>query len=65
MRPNFDTLSTDIPSKELNNSAWETPEQIELKSSYTKIDIQHLKQVNYAAGIPPYLRGPYLSLIHI
>ena len=38
---------------------WKTPEQIQVKPVYTKEDLEGLEHLNYAAGIPPYLRGPY------
>src|SRR5690606_1288201 len=42
--------------------AWKSPETIEIKPFYSKIDIEHFDHVHYAAGIPPYLRGPYASM---
>ena len=48
---------------------WKTPEHIEVKPVYTKEDLEGMEHLGYAAGLPPYLRGPYsvmyLSLIHI
>lgn len=41
---------------------WTTAEQFELQSAYFPIDIENLRHVNYAAGLPPYLRGPYSSM---
>jgi len=38
--------------------AFDTAEGIAIKSRYSKKDIASLKHVNFAAGIPPYLRGP-------
>ena len=38
---------------------WKTPEHIEVKPVYTKEDLEGMEHLNYAAGIPPYLRGPY------
>lgn len=38
---------------------WRTPEQIQVKPVYTKEDLEGMEHLNYAAGIPPYLRGPY------
>jgi len=42
--------------------AWETPERIRLKSVYSHDDLQGLEHLNYAAGLPPYLRGPYSAM---
>lgn len=41
---------------------WLSPEHIAIKSVYTPDDISGLEHVEYAAGIPPYLRGPYSSM---
>lgn len=40
----------------------ETPEGIFIKPVYTKSDLEGLSHLNYAAGIPPFLRGPYASM---
>jgi len=63
MKPNF----KDINIKEISNlgtapkveSTWLTPELIPVKPFYTKEDIAGMEHLNYAAGLPPYLRGPY------
>ena len=39
-----------------------TAEGIALKHSYSKEDLNNLSHLNYAAGIPPYLRGPYSTM---
>ncbi|MCD8304997.1 MAG: methylmalonyl-CoA mutase [Prevotellaceae bacterium] len=38
---------------------WKTPEQIDIQSVYTKEDLEGMEHLDFAAGIPPYLRGPY------
>ncbi len=38
---------------------WKTPEQIQVKSAYTKEDLEGMEHLDFTAGIPPYLRGPY------
>ena len=56
-----------VPSAEWHGMAerkwhycnWKTPEQIQVKPVYTKEDLEGMEHLNYAAGIPPYLRGPY------
>ena len=40
-------------------STWLTPELIPVKPFYTKDDLEGMEHLNYAAGLPPYLRGPY------
>lgn len=41
---------------------WLTPEQIPVKPVYTKEDLLNMEHLNYAAGIAPYLRGPYSTM---
>ena len=43
-------------------SIWETPEKIPVKSRFTKQDIKGLSHLDFAAGVPPYLRGPYSTM---
>ena len=38
---------------------WKTPEHIEVKPVYTKEDLEGMEHLDFAAGIPPFLRGPY------
>ena len=42
-----------------NNEVWETAEQIKVKPIYTADDLKEMEHLDYAAGIPPFLRGPY------
>ncbi|WP_085536373.1 methylmalonyl-CoA mutase [Massilibacteroides vaginae] len=44
------------------NADWKTPEHIEVKSVYTKEDLEGMEHLNYASGLPPYLRGPYSGM---
>jgi len=44
------------------NAEWLSPEHIPIKNFYTREDLQGLEHLNYAAGIPPYLRGPYSTM---
>ena len=41
------------------SAEWNTPEHIEVKPVYTKEDLEGMEHLGYAAGLPPYLRGPY------
>ena len=66
MKPNF----KDIDIKKVaaskiegaNESNWQTPELIDVKPVYTKDDLQGMEHLNYAAGLPPFLRGPYSGM---
>jgi methylmalonyl-CoA mutase len=41
---------------------WLTPEMIPIKSVYTREDLAGMEHLNYAAGIAPFLRGPYSGM---
>jgi len=41
---------------------WVTPERIPIKSVYTKEDLVGMEHLNYAAGLPPFLHGPYSGM---
>ncbi len=43
-------------------SVFSTSEGIDVKSSYTSEDITDLEHLNFSAGLPPYLRGPYSTM---
>jgi methylmalonyl-CoA mutase len=45
--------------EELN---WVNNEQIPIQNYYDKNDIQDVNHLNYVAGLPPFLRGPYSSM---
>ena len=55
MRPNFKDLKID-------QNIWQTPEHIDVKGMYTAEDTQNMEHLNYAAGLPPFLRGPYSTM---
>ncbi|QED37393.1 methylmalonyl-CoA mutase [Antarcticibacterium arcticum] len=42
--------------------AFTTAEEIDLKPVYSEEDIQEAEHLNFAAGISPYLRGPYSTM---
>jgi len=66
MRPDFRNISLNSqrsPSQELpGNTTWFSPEHIGIKSIYSADDLLGLEHLDYAAGIPPYLRGPYSTM---
>ncbi|MCM4165313.1 MULTISPECIES: methylmalonyl-CoA mutase [unclassified Arenibacter] len=55
-----------VPEKDDRNRdpdlPYETAEGITLKKNYTREDIENLEHLNFAAGIPPFLRGPYSTM---
>jgi methylmalonyl-CoA mutase len=54
---NINSLSEKEPTEE-----WEVPERIKIKSFYSKQDYEKLCHLNFAAGFPPFPRGPYASM---
>src|SRR5690606_38114815 len=45
-----------------NSQSFMTAEGIALRTNYSLADIKDKKQLQLAAGIPPFLRGPYSSM---
>ncbi|MGE5942720.1 MAG: methylmalonyl-CoA mutase [Flavobacteriales bacterium] len=41
---------------------WNTPEGIPVKKHFSKEDIQDAEHLNFAAGLPPFTRGPYSTM---
>jgi methylmalonyl-CoA mutase len=41
---------------------WLTPEKIPVKNFYDKGDLEEMEHLGYAAGIPPFLGGPYSGM---
>ncbi|MBS0011066.1 MAG: methylmalonyl-CoA mutase [Bacteroidales bacterium] len=41
---------------------WLTPEKIPVKSTYSSRDLEGMEHLDYAAGLPPYLRGPHSAM---
>src|SRR5574344_704344 len=70
MRPDFSNIDiwADDPSKAAWQSVsnrdknWLTPEQIPVKDMYTPSDLEGMEHLNYAAGLAPFLRGPYSTM---
>ncbi len=49
-------------SKKVNFSTHTTSEGIDIKSSYIKDNVAKLDHLNFSAGLPPFLRGPYSTM---
>ena len=73
MRPNFKNVNIKAISKEGTSfrewekasgitKNWITPEQILVKPVYGPEDLEGMEHLNYAAGLPPFLRGPYSTM---
>src|SRR5664280_2507350 len=73
MRPKFrynDLISLPVNEKDSHdweknidlNKDWVTPEMIPIKSVYTRKDLAVMEHLHYAAGLPPFLHGPYSGM---
>ncbi|WP_279130385.1 methylmalonyl-CoA mutase [Butyricimonas virosa] len=73
MKPNFKDINIKSTEKATTAAAewekanhieknWLTPELIPVKPVYTAEDLKGMEHLNYVAGIPPYLRGPYSGM---
>jgi methylmalonyl-CoA mutase len=65
MRPDFSKIGYKPavePAAERESAEWLSPEHIAVKSFYTRKDLEGLEHLNYAAGVAPYLRGPYSTM---
>jgi len=69
MRPNFSQIdfaaapsAAAPPAVEPKPREWLAPEHIAIRSHYTPADLEGIQHLAYAAGLPPYLRGPYSTM---
>ena len=68
MRPNFKDINYAGAADKCcsnnceNSTPWVTPEKVEVKSIYTAEDLEGMEHLNYAAGVAPFLRGPYSTM---
>ncbi len=69
MRPDFSKIKFSefyIPESakttESPSCTWITNERIKVKPIYTADDLAGMEHLHYAAGIPPYLHGPYSTM---
>ena len=73
MKPDFKKIQIDnfsennpgvlhVEPADFTGSDWVPAEKIPVKPVYTENDLQNIEHLNFAAGIPPFLRGPYSSM---
>ena len=64
MRPKFSDLKYNggAACGAIENNEWLTPEKIAVKTNYTASDLEGMEHLNYAAGVAPFLRGPYSTM---
>ena len=66
MKPNYKQIKVDEVATPKATAAvepnWLTPERIPVKPAYTAADLEQMEHLDYAAGVPPFLRGPYSTM---
>ncbi len=70
MKPDFSKISyqdiknsNPVPKEKTKEGhAWLAPEKIKIKPLYTADDLEDVEHLDYVAGIPPFLRGPYSTM---
>ncbi|MDR0310275.1 MAG: methylmalonyl-CoA mutase family protein, partial [Acidobacteriota bacterium] len=67
MKPDFTKIDYKLSPQALSakapeGEAWLTAEGISVKSLYTAEDLAGMEHLEYAAGLPPFLRGPYSTM---
>ena len=70
MRPDFSKVTYEdikgsnpvLKHKSDKQQAWISAEKIKVKPLYTSSDLQGVEHMDYASGMPPFLRGPYSTM---
>jgi len=68
MRPDFSKIKlnefakTGAAKPEKTACTWLTNERIKIKPFYTQADLENMEHLQYAAGLPPFLHGPYSTM---
>jgi len=66
MKPDFSKIEFNperkAPAVPATGTPWLTNEGIAVKPYYTAADLAGMEHLEYAAGLPPYLRGPYSTM---
>ncbi len=66
MKPDFSKISYDQfkPKRTLSSphTSWKSPEGIDIKPIYQLDDVENLSHLDFTAGLPPFLRGPYATM---
>ena len=67
MKPDFSKIEFEVKpataaATKAQTTDWKNPEQIAIKSWYTAEDLKCMEHLEYAAGVAPFLRGPYSTM---
>lgn len=64
MKPDFSKIklsSSSVTATTIHNE-WTSPEKIQIKPTYSALDLSKNQWLPFDAGLPPYLRGPYATM---
>ncbi len=64
MKPDFSRIklsSSNVAETSIHRE-WTSPEKIQIKPAYTATDLSKNEWLQFDAGLPPYLRGPYATM---
>lgn len=62
LKLNYKVKGSESNPEYSRRETYHTAEKITLKSIYSKEDIKEAEHLDFAAGLPPYLRGPYSTM---
>lgn len=66
MKPDFSTLQLGnlnaLTNASIDGEGWTPSENILVKQKFTRTDLDDAEHLNFAAGLPPYVRGPYSTM---
>jgi methylmalonyl-CoA mutase len=67
MKPDFSKISYKVqpgvtPAPHDDHAVWNTAEHIPVKAWYSADDLYAMEHLDYAAGVAPFLRGPYSTM---
>lgn len=62
-RPKMESLKKlESDSIQAGSQEWLTPEKVAVKKKFTKSDLDDVTHLDFGAGTPPFLRGPYATM---
>ena len=69
MRPDFSKKAANLKAGGVQvkdaRKTWDTAEKIRIRAKYEEDSVKEIGHLDFAAGFPPFLRGPYASMYAI